>query len=174
MDRMQPKRPAHVAPSRTAEVHHHVEPVAGRATGTVKKRWTRRKIMVASLIVVVVALSVVVWKVIGHDLASGVNPMKYQAVFLSNGQVYFGKISGVGNSYAQLTDVYYLENSAVPQAEGEDAAGAQTGQQLSKLGKEIHKPEDKMIIKTDQIVFIENIENDGSVGKAIIEYKKDK
>ncbi len=33
---------------------------------------------------------------------------EYQAVFLSNGQVYFGKLHNSGYQY-KLTDVYYLQ-----------------------------------------------------------------
>jgi len=32
----------------------------------------------------------------------------YQAVFLSNGQVYFGHLAKVNSAYPELTDIYYL------------------------------------------------------------------
>src|SRR3989338_9567910 len=41
-----------------------------------------------------------------------INDKQYQAVFLNNGQVYFGKIQGLNNKYVDLTNVFYIENNA--------------------------------------------------------------
>lgn len=96
----------------------------------------------------------------------------YQAVFLTNGQVYFGKISETGNSYAVLKDVYYLQSNDKLQSAPSD----QTSSQLSlvKLGNELHGPEDQMNINRDQILFFENLKTDGKVAQAIAEYQKNK
>jgi hypothetical protein len=99
----------------------------------------------------------------------------YQAVFLTNGQVYFGKLSGTTASYATLTDIYYLQVTSPPiQGSQEGQAQPQQQQQLSlvKLGQELHGPVDEMKINRDQILFYEDIKEDGRVMQAIREYQK--
>lgn len=101
----------------------------------------------------------------------------YQAVFLTNGQVYFGKLSGMTASYATLKDIYYLQVTTPPiqgQGSQQDQAAAQAQQQLSlvKLGQELHGPVDAMKINRDQILFYEDIKEDGRVMQAIREYQK--
>ena len=100
----------------------------------------------------------------------------YQAVFLSNGQVYFGKLSGMTASYATLKDIYYLQVTTPPTPDGSqlNQQQAQQQQQLSlvKLGEELHGPVDEMKINRDQVLFYEDIKEDGRVMKAIREYQK--
>lgn len=100
----------------------------------------------------------------------------YQAVFLTNGQVYFGKLSGMTASYATLEDIYYLQVTTPPvtNASQLNQQQAQQQQQLSlvKLGEELHGPVDEMKINRDQILFYEDMKADGKVMTAITEYKK--
>jgi hypothetical protein len=101
----------------------------------------------------------------------------YQAVFLTNGQVYFGKLSGMTASFATLKDIYYLQVTTPPiQGSQQDQAQAQqqAQQQISlvKLGEELHGPVDEMKLNRDQILFYEDIKEDGRVVKAIREYQK--
>lgn len=93
-----------------------------------------------------------------------------QAVFLTNGQVYFGKIGAVTDEYVNLTNIYYLNSQ---QQEGADAKDQtqQTNFSLVKLGCELHGPEDRMIINRDQVSFWENLKSDGKVAKAIDQFK---
>ena len=101
----------------------------------------------------------------------------YQAVFLTNGQVYFGKLSGMTASYATLKDIYYLQVTTPPAADGSqlNQQQAQAQQQLSlvKLGEELHGPVDEMKINRDQILFYEDIKEDGRVMQAIRKYQTD-
>ena len=57
----------------------------------------------------------------------------YQAVFLSNGQVYFGKLTDAGPSYKKLDDVHYLITMQATQSASPQST-------LRKLGSEIHGP----------------------------------
>ena len=101
----------------------------------------------------------------------------YQAVFLTNGQVYFGKLTDSG-SYAMLKDIYYLQVTQPP-LQGSQATGttqqqstAQPQLSLVKLGNELHGPLDEMKINRDQILFFEDMKEDGRVMQAIREYQK--
>ena len=99
----------------------------------------------------------------------------YQAVFLTNGQVYFGKMTSADTDYPMLTDIYYLQVGP-QQGSGTNAAGQPTPapQQsisLVKLGNELHGPVDEMHINRSQILFYEDMKTDSQVVKAIQAYK---
>ena len=107
---------------------------------------------------------------------TAIDSSKYQAVFFTNGQVYFGKLQPFNNEYMKLTNIYYLQSQQAstdadpknPQATSSD----QNGVQLIKLGSEIHGPEDEMIISKDQMLFYENLKSDSKVAQSIDKYKK--
>src|SRR6201985_2895939 len=71
--------------------------------------------MAKILVVLLIILSVVVlgwfltktWSTVASSQA--VKDKQYQAVFLTNGQVYFGKFGNVNSSYVKLTNIYYLQ-----------------------------------------------------------------
>lgn len=87
----------------------------------------------------------------------------YQAVFLDNGQVYFGKLDQSSKERYFLTDVFYLQAGSV----GVDQSANLS---LTKLGSEAHGPEDKMQINPDHVLFIENMKDDSKVVSAIHDY----
>lgn len=100
---------------------------------------------------------------------------KYQASFLNGGQVYFGKVTDLNDKHMRLVDIYYLRvNQQVQPAEGEEAAAPDENDiSLVKLGCELHGPKDEMLINRDQLVFWENLKEDGQVSQAIAEFKKE-
>lgn len=109
--------------------------------------------------------------------STAIDSSKYQAVFFTNGQVYFGKLQARQGEYMKLTDIYYLQSqqpgaaatdSENPQATSSDKSNVQ----LIKLGDEIHGPEDAMYIAKDQMLFYENLKTDGKVSQSIAQYKK--
>lgn len=102
--------------------------------------------------------------------ATDIEEDKYQAVFMTNGQVYFGKLQNPTGTYAKLTDVYYLQVQQAVQPAAENEESSQVS--LTKLGSELHGPTDKMHISRDQILFWENLKDDSTVVKAIKEYKQ--
>ncbi len=82
---------------------------------------------------------------------------KWQAVFLENNQVYFGKLTEQSKTYVTLTQVYYLRGAGLG-----DGANAQAVD-LVKLGGEFHGPEDMMYIPKSKIVFWENLKEDSRI-----------
>jgi hypothetical protein len=100
-----------------------------------------------------------------------VDQTKYQAVFLSNGQSYFGKVVNPNEKYVSLTDAYYLvlkqplqNQNNTDQNQNQDQSKPEYT--LVKLGKEMHGPT-SMSINKDQILFIENLADDSKVVTAI-------
>ncbi|HSX28944.1 MAG TPA: hypothetical protein VLE73_00125 [Candidatus Saccharimonadales bacterium] len=100
---------------------------------------------------------------------------KQQAVFLTNGQVYFGKIKAINKQFVDLRGIYYLNVNQQVQPDQKDANSKtttttqQSSNQISlvKLGCELHGPNDQMLINRDQVTFWENLKGDGQVAKAI-------
>jgi hypothetical protein len=90
------------------------------------------------------------------------------AVFLANGQVYFGDVRREDRETLTLTGVYYLKlaKPVLSQEDLQDDADAS----LVKLGNELHGPEDRMDISRAQILFVEKLKTDSRVAKAIASY----
>lgn len=97
---------------------------------------------------------------------------KYQAVFLNSqdGQVYFGKLEVFNRDIYSLTDIYYVRVENPIQPEGANQP-AQPNISLAKLGNELHGPQDAMFIRRDQVLYWENLKDDGQVVTAITEFK---
>jgi len=114
------------------------------------------------------------WSKMGGD--TGVKSGQYQAVFLTNGQVYFGKVSNINGDYVKLSDIYYLQvqQSVQPDDKSKNSDKDQSQVSLAKLGSELHGPEDSMNISRQQVLFWENLKNDGKVVQAINSYKEQK
>ncbi len=87
---------------------------------------------------------------------------RWQAVFLSNNQVYFGRLENYNREYVMLTNVYYLQ-AQQPVQPGQAPANLN----IIKLGSEIHGPEDVMFIPKKQILFWENLNPDSQMVQAI-------
>ena len=101
---------------------------------------------------------------------------KYQAVFLSNGQVYFGKVTDANNQTLVLENIYYLRTAGNLQVSDANStstppAPATDNFSLIKLGNELHGPEDKMSINLSQVLFVEDLKDDSKVVEAIRAYE---
>ncbi len=88
---------------------------------------------------------------------------KWQAVFLSNNQVYFGKLKDVSSNYLTLSQVYYLRTAT--ELEQNQAAGSNLN--LIKLGGEVHGPEDTIYIPKASVLFWENMKDTSRVVQTI-------
>lgn len=111
-----------------------------------------------------------------EEKVSSIGSSGYQAVFLTNGQVYFGKLAKKEADYPILTDVYYLRlrqplQEQEKKGEEEEAASLQQNLTLIKLGNELHGPSDEITLNKDHILFIEDLREDSRIVKAIKEYE---
>ncbi len=142
---------------------------------TVSGRMSAHKILVPLLIVAtVLGILFFASRAFGAATADmSIKKKQYQAVFLANGQVYFGELSKIDSSYVKLSKIYYL------QVQGDQQQSVQPGKtdanqspqvSLAKLGSELHGPEDVMYISRSQVLFWENLKDDGKVAKAIKDY----
>lgn len=135
------------------------------------------KVLVLTLIVASIAVTLAfalnIWR--SFSASSLVKGDKYQAVFLDNGQVYFGHLDSVNSEYVRLTDIFYLQVEQQIQPDQDSSTDeSDTPQQqisLAKLGNELHGPEDEMFVLRSKIVFWENLKDDGQVTQAIKNFK---
>lgn len=123
-------------------------------------------IVVAVLIVLILLLKG--WRGSGAISAADVNPDTYQAVFLINGQHYFGHLEAGKRDGFTLTDVYYVQ----PQQNDPTADPANQQFQLIKFGNEIHGPEDVLHLNWSNVLFWENLRADSKVVNGIAQEKE--
>ncbi|MBP7806948.1 hypothetical protein KA047_00435 [Candidatus Saccharibacteria bacterium] len=100
-----------------------------------------------------------------------VDETKLQAVFLNGGQVYFGNIQNLNREYIRMGNIYYLRVNQQVQP-GNNAKQSDQDISLVKLGCELHGPENQMVINREQVIFWENLKNDGQVAKAVKQYQE--
>jgi len=121
-------------------------------------------ILSASLLVLVIAtLFGISFK---SSESSIVDKGRYQAVFLNGGQAYFGKIKALNERYIDISDIYYISTNG-------QSDDKQANISLVKLGSELHCPQDRMVVNRDQVLFWENLNDDGKVVNAIKQWQKE-
>lgn len=129
-------------------------------------------LIVLLIIVSLIASIFLVTRLTANTSAAGAaKKSQYQALFLTNGQVYFGHIKNVNSGYVKLTDIYYLQVQQQVQPKDNNQSGQQPQVSLAKLGSELHGPEDTMYVSRDQVLFWENLKADGKVTQAIKDYQ---
>lgn len=152
---------------------HQVPPRTHETVDTVRRRPSLTKLLFAGILTVAV-LGGLLW-LNAKDSATAIDSSKYQAVFLTNGQVYFGKLQPFTGKAMKLNDVYYLQAEATQTTDPENpqkTSSSKADVQLIKLGEELHGPEDEMIVMLDQLLFYENLKTDSSLAKSIQKHKE--
>lgn len=91
-------------------------------------------------------------------------PTEYQAVYLDNGQVFFGRLSEAGSPFPVLRDVFFVQTQT-------DRDKKESKHLLFKRGIiEVHQPE-FMRLNAQHIVVIEPVAPDSRVAQLIREAK---
>jgi hypothetical protein len=115
-----------------------------------------------------IAIWVIVPVLLGVIFSSAMDPRalpftgheQLSAVFLQDGQAYFGHLEDVPwSGTITLRDVYYFEDASKVTT---DLALA-----LVKRGGELHQPVDVIRIRRDRVLVVERVSLDSPVGQAI-------
>ena len=141
-----------------------------------KPKNTIKKLGIIGALLAVLAIVLLAgWMVYRSSMAASIDGSRYQAVFFTNGQVYFGKLKNLNGDYFKLTDVFYLQTKTDEDSNNPQETSTEDGAnvQLVKLGSEIHGPEDEMIVSKDQVLFFENLKSDGKVSDSINRYRSE-
>lgn len=88
---------------------------------------------------------------------------RYQAVFLTNGQAYFGHFRDRIGPYARVDDAYYIQTQ-----EGEtsaDGTAQPPGSKLVRRGVELHAPRQPFYVAKSAIVFVEDVGSASEIAK---------
>ena len=92
----------------------------------------------------------------GDDFGGTLDSSRYQAVILSNDKVYFGQLESVSDTYYELDNAFFLrETRESPEAEPRRA--------LLPVNREIHAPDNTMLIRKDEVVLVENLAEDSPI-----------
>lgn len=88
----------------------------------------------------------------------------YQAVVLTTGQVYYGRLEHAGDAYPVLRDVFYVSTQV-------NTVTKETSSVIVRRGKELHGPE-YMVLNHQSILFIEPVKEDSQIARFIAEQQK--
>ena len=92
----------------------------------------------------------------GNPFAGRIDEDRYQAVILSNDKVYFGRITDVSSTFFALDDAFFLR-------ETREDENSQPQRALLPVNAELHAPENRMLIRKDEVVLVENLAEDSPV-----------
>ncbi len=98
-----------------------------------------------------------------------INANAYQVVYLATGQAYFGKLQNTSGEYLVLREPYTAqdvtpEGEAVPENQ-------QASTTLLKVSQQTYGPEDVLSLRSEQVLFWQNLRSDSKVSKAIEDKK---
>jgi len=116
----------------------------------------RRAFFALLAIAVIAAVALYGRTLIGRPpaVADQVDRGAYQAVFLSTGQAFYGRLTVADADTYLLNDVYYL-------------VATDGAQRLIKRGAEVFGPKDPMVIPARSVLFIENMRDDSEIVSGI-------
>jgi len=104
--------------------------------------------LAAALVVVVLAFAFGQW---WDFTVPTLGRAHYQAVFLANGQTYFGSYYDRIGAYAKIENVYYLQQT--PNADPSQPADTK----IVRRGNELHAPTSRMLVPKSAILFVEDL-----------------
>lgn len=85
----------------------------------------------------------------------------YQVVYMVNGQAYFGKLQNTTGDYLVIKEPYSQQQV---QSEGDNEEAQTT---LLKVSQQQYGPNEVMSLKSDQVLFWQNLRDDSKVATAI-------
>ena len=128
---------------------------ADRAASADGLRWRLARIGIAISVFLLAFAIVRVW----DFTIPRIGAARYQAVFLSNGQTWFGHYRDRIGPYAAIGSVYYVQTKAAQEADVPPTS------QLIRRGNELHAPDPQVLIPKTAILFIEDLRDDSPIAK---------
>ncbi|QQS21710.1 hypothetical protein IPM09_04300 [Candidatus Saccharibacteria bacterium] len=141
-------------------------PVAVPRKRFVLRRGTPRitsslSLMGAVMLAGILTFAIVLYALNGRD--TPIDPSKYQVIYLTNGQAYFGKLQNTRGEYLVVSSPYTAQTPA-QQASNKDTEQTTT---LLRVRDQLYGPEDTMAIKSSQVVFWQNLRDDSKISQAL-------
>ena len=85
----------------------------------------------------------------------------YQAVFLANGQTFFGRYYERLGPFVKIEDAYYIQQIKDP----DPNKPAQT--RIVRRGNELHGPQSRMLIPRTTVLFVEDLSDASPIAQFI-------
>lgn len=173
MDVRNQPRPGTIRPAQAAG--RPSAPTAGSHNGMSVKPPEKRPsalvvMIIGALVVLLLIAGFLWWGSRGPSPTAG----QYQAVVLTNGQVYFGTLTNTNGTYLHLENAYYTKKQDVP-ASATDAQkkAVDANVSLVKVGSELYGPANSLNIKSEQVLFWQDLRPDSKVATAIASAKSE-
>lgn len=93
-----------------------------------------------------------------------INTSGYQVVYMATGQAYFGQLQNTSGEYLRLKSPYSAQDVNSSDSENGDTKSSTT---LLKVSRQQYGPEDMMSLKSEQVLFWQNLRDDSKVVQAI-------
>ena len=126
------------------------------------------------LMIIAFAVSVAFVALIGLVLfvppAQRIDTNTYQVVYLANGQAYFGKLQNTNGRFLVMKTPYTMQEVQTPPQTGTEAeatATPETSTTLIKVSGQVYGPEESIALKSEQVVFWQNLRDDSKVSQAL-------
>ena len=110
----------------------------------------------------ILAIALVTMLVMKSQPAQAIDTSKYQVVYLTNGQAYFGKLQNTSGDFLVIKSPYIAQSVSA-----DDKTAAATQATLLKVTSQVYGPEDSIAIKASQVTFWQNLRSDSKVSTAI-------
>lgn len=110
-----------------------------------------------AIVVLLVAFSI--YGILNDSRQQRIDSSLYQAVYLTNGQMYFGKLQNTSGDYLTLKSAY-MPQSTNAELQADTSA-------LIRVRNQLWGPEDSMAIRSSQVAFWQNLRDDSKVTQAI-------
>lgn len=150
--------------------------VSRKPESTPKKRsnWAAKTIVTLLIIIAIVLGGWFAWSAYSKSTNYGIDNSKYQAIFLTNGQIYFGKLHAFNDESFRLTTGYVAQAKTETTSGDSDDADTETsgGIVLIRLANETYGPENELFISKQQILHYENLKADSQYAKLIDQNEK--
>ena len=117
----------------------------------------RRGPLVARILAVVLIVAATFLFVRWWDFTLPALGARYQAVFLANGQTYFGHYMDRLGPYVKVENAFYIQQA--PTAE----EGQTPESRIIRRGSELHQPLPFVLIPKSAILFVEDLRQDSQV-----------
>lgn len=111
----------------------------------------------------ILAIALVTMLIMKSQPAQRVEASKYQAVYLANGQMYFGKLQNTDGDFLVIKTPYTVQSVAADSK----ATAEQSTTTLLKVSSQVYGPEESVAIKASQVTFWQNLRDDSKITQAI-------
>ena len=139
---------------------------------------SQRRVLIAALFIVFFG-GCITWWVLSLASVQRINTAGYQIIQLTTGQAYFGKLQNTSGEYLKILSPYTAQAVTPPvdtNETNESPASNDLNQQttLVKLSDQVYGPEDVISIKSDQVLFWQNLSTSSKITEAIVNRKEGK